>query len=125
MAGTETCNSTVPDDCGSVRESLDSDEEAGWNDWTVTPEDREAEETECVQCLFCSETRPSAASVFNHCSEQHSFDFMKVRREYRLDFYDCLRLINYTRSQVYFYLQLTILVRFVSFPLTVELHCLI
>ncbi|CAM6094824.1 unnamed protein product [Calypogeia fissa] len=102
-SGLSSSSSSGPvEDC--ERESVGSeeeDEEEGWDDWAVGAENEEEdEETESVQCLFCSETQSSAASIFNHCSEQHSFDFVKLRRDRRLEFYECLGLINYIRSEV-------------------------
>lgn len=91
-------SSAASEDCD--RESVDSDEEDEWDDWAVTAENEEPEDAESVQCLFCSEIRSSAASIFNHCLEQHSFDFVKLRRDHQLEFYDCLRLINFIRSEV-------------------------
>lgn len=90
--------SSVPQ--SAEREMVDDNEEEveDWEDWDG--DDEEQEELEECKCLFCDETLTSAASVFVHCAEQHSFDFVQLRRSQRLGFYDCLRLINYIRSKV-------------------------
>ncbi|KAG0556222.1 hypothetical protein KC19_11G036100 [Ceratodon purpureus] len=80
---------------------IDSDEEESgdWEEWQAGgPE--EAEEEEAAQCLFCSDELPSSKAVFQHCAEAHSFDFLKLRADAGLDFYDTLRLINFIRSKV-------------------------
>ncbi|KAG6551599.1 hypothetical protein Mapa_006676 [Marchantia paleacea] len=83
-----------------AREMVDNNEEEveDWGDWDG--DDEEQEEPEECKCLFCDETLTSAASVYAHCAEQHSFNFVQLRRDQRLGFYDCLRLINFIRSKV-------------------------
>ncbi|KAL3700084.1 hypothetical protein R1sor_018106 [Riccia sorocarpa] len=97
-----TGGSSVPLESGEREIHEDSGEEdvEGWADWEADADDGEQEDAEDCICLFCDEIFTSAASVFAHCQAKHSFDFLKFRREQRLGFYDCLRLINYIRSQV-------------------------
>ncbi|CAG8492335.1 10529_t:CDS:2 [Paraglomus occultum] len=65
-----------------------------WDDW----------EEECIhsdlKCLFCENLYSSANDLFVHCTNEHGFDFIKTRAELKLDFYQCIRLINYIRQQV-------------------------
>lgn len=76
------------------------DEESGeWEEWQAGGLE-EAEEDDAAQCLFCRDELPSSKAVFQHCAEVHSFDFVKLRADARLDFYDTLRLINFIRSRV-------------------------
>ncbi|CUS15593.1 unnamed protein product [Tuber aestivum] len=97
----------------------DSDEE-GW-------EDAEADSEEVsIVCLFCAETFPSSEGVFGHCTAVHGFEYKAVRKELGLlslrpfhdrvmntddddddddaggglDFYGCIKLINYIRSEI-------------------------
>ncbi|KAM3584074.1 hypothetical protein VKS41_004041 [Umbelopsis sp. WA50703] len=65
-----------------------------WDDW-----DGE-EEQENMKCLFCPTIFDSASKLFKHCSEAHTFDFIKTRQQLKLDFYQCIRMINYIRKQV-------------------------
>ncbi|KAJ2961861.1 hypothetical protein NQZ79_g2923 [Umbelopsis isabellina] len=65
-----------------------------WDDW-----DGE-EEQESMKCLFCPLIFDSASKVFDHCSETHKFDFVKTRQQLKLDFYQCIRMINYIRKQI-------------------------
>ena len=74
----------------------DEEESGDWEEWQAAG----AEEDEAAQCLFCRELLPSSKAVFWHCAEVHSFDFLKLRADAHLDFYDTLRLINFIRSKV-------------------------
>ncbi|KAI8884698.1 S-adenosyl-L-methionine-dependent methyltransferase [Backusella circina FSU 941] len=65
-----------------------------WDDWTGEDEE------ELSQCLFCSETFPDLLDAFKHIKNTHNFDFQKTRKTLGLDFYQCIRLINYIRTQV-------------------------
>ncbi|PUU83801.1 S-adenosyl-L-methionine-dependent methyltransferase [Tuber borchii] len=71
----------------------DSDEE-GWEDAEVDGEDVS------IVCLFCTETFPSSEGVFEHCAVVHGFEYKALRKELGLDFYGCIKLINYIRSEV-------------------------
>lgn len=67
-------------------------EEENWEEW-----DEEAEAAEAV-CLFCS-TKSATSKIFTHMNEQHNFDFHSIKNKKGLDFYDCIRLINFIRLQ--------------------------
>ncbi|CAO3675503.1 unnamed protein product [Umbelopsis vinacea] len=64
-----------------------------WDDWEGE------EEQEEMKCLFCSSKFDTASSVFSHCLDAHKFDFVKTRQQLGLDFYQCIRLINYIRRE--------------------------
>ena len=66
-----------------------------WDDWEAE-DDMGAED---AKCLFCAEVLPSAREVFAHCASCHGFDFLCARRQFNLDFYQSIRLINYLRKQ--------------------------
>lgn len=88
----------------------DDDEEEelqdeNWDDWNI--EEDAAEEdfsTPQMLCLFCDSSYSSCSSLFEHCVSAHSFDFNGIKKAHDLDFYQCLKLINYIRSQVYIHI---------------------
>ncbi|KAI9486739.1 MAG: hypothetical protein EXX96DRAFT_516992 [Benjaminiella poitrasii] len=66
-----------------------------WEDWS-----NDEEEQEDSQCLFCSTTFPRPSAASQHMKTVHNFDFQAVRQSLHLDFYQCIRMINYIRKQV-------------------------
>jgi len=79
--------------------SSDGDEQGGeeeqvWDDWE---DDGPGEE---YQCLFCGSRGESIDACFRHMASEHAFDFQQVRKGAGLEFYDCLKMINYIRSEV-------------------------
>ncbi|CAG8477273.1 12358_t:CDS:10 [Ambispora leptoticha] len=64
-----------------------------WDDWE---EENPQPET---KCLFCNDLLPTIHDVFRHCVDRHGFDFKSIRNNLNLDFYRCIRLINYIRQQ--------------------------
>ncbi|KAI8915065.1 S-adenosyl-L-methionine-dependent methyltransferase [Entophlyctis helioformis] len=70
--------------------SAGGDNENDWSDW----EDEAAADAKCPFCSFTG----SPSSTFAHCTEQHSFDFYAIRKQLGLDFYGCMRLVNYVRK---------------------------
>ncbi|KAG1047676.1 hypothetical protein G6F43_009892 [Rhizopus delemar] len=69
-------------------------QEHTWDDWS------EEEEEQQVQCLYCKDISPSAKEVLQHMKSAHTFDFQNTRKTLQLDFYQCIRLINYVRYKV-------------------------
>ncbi|KAG0967714.1 hypothetical protein G6F31_003528 [Rhizopus arrhizus] len=69
-------------------------QEHTWDDWS------EEEEEQQVQCLYCKDILPSAKEVLQHMKSAHTFDFQNTRKTLQLDFYQCIRLINYVRYKV-------------------------
>ncbi|KAF9190962.1 hypothetical protein BGZ51_007980 [Haplosporangium sp. Z 767] len=76
-------------------ESEFGEQDNTWDDW----EDEEGMSAPDPKCLFCAQTFPSAREVFTHCTSSHGFDFLRARRQFDLDFYQSIRLINYLRKQ--------------------------
>ncbi|KAI8643514.1 S-adenosyl-L-methionine-dependent methyltransferase [Parasitella parasitica] len=70
-------------------------QDQAWDDWSNDEQDQQDS-----QCLFCSQTFPRPVETFKHTKEAHGFDFQSVRQSLRLDFYKCIRMINYIRQQV-------------------------
>ncbi|KAJ1655745.1 hypothetical protein IWQ61_004562 [Dispira simplex] len=77
----------------SYTESEFDPRDTTWDDW-------ENEEEPQLYCLFCTNVYPDASTLFRHCKSAHGFDFVTVKTEQRLSFYQCVRLINYIRTQV-------------------------
>lgn len=82
---------------------IDSDEEdsGDWEEWQAAGHEEEGDEDEAMKCLFCIAELSTSRAVFQHCVEVHSFDFLKLRADAGLDFYDTLRLINFIRFKVF------------------------
>jgi len=57
------------------------------------------EEDVTISCLFCEELFKKSTDVFVHCQDKHSFDFFGLKTTLNLDFYRCIRLINFIRTQ--------------------------
>ncbi|EPB81838.1 hypothetical protein HMPREF1544_11422 [Mucor circinelloides 1006PhL] len=70
-------------------------QDQAWDDWS-----NDEEEQEDSQCLFCPQIFPQPLETFKHIKEAHGFDFQSVRQSLQLDFYKCIRMINYIRQQV-------------------------
>lgn len=79
-------------------EDEEEEEEEGWDDWESDGDDGAGGGG--LLCLFCSARFDSDGPLFAHCGSEHGFDFQKVVRELGLDFYGCIKLINFVRSKV-------------------------
>ncbi|XP_022864409.1 probable protein arginine N-methyltransferase 3 [Olea europaea var. sylvestris] len=86
------------DDDGEEEE----EEDQNWDDWKTDGEEEEELEGSKEQffCLFCDSVYSSCSPLFEHCASAHHFDFNAMKKTHNLDFYKCLKLINYVRSQV-------------------------
>lgn len=83
----------------SMEDSEEDEEElGGWED--DEDEDEDEESSSSFLCLFCETVYGSCASLFDHCSSAHHFDFDGIRKALGLDFYGSFKLVNYVRSQV-------------------------
>jgi protein arginine N-methyltransferase 3 len=81
----------------SEEEEEDEEEgEEGWDDWCSDGEDVGGG----LLCLFCSSRFDAENSLFEHCAAEHCFDFHRIVKELGLDFYSCIKLINFARSKV-------------------------
>ncbi|KAF8022184.1 hypothetical protein BT93_G2359 [Corymbia citriodora subsp. variegata] len=82
----------------------DSEEDEEGDDWRFDVDDEDEDEDEesspSFLCLFCDAVYGSCASLFDHCSSAHHFDFDGIRKALGLDFYASVKLVNYVRSQV-------------------------
>lgn len=89
------------DDDGEEEE----EEDQNWDDWKTDGEEEEELEGSKEQffCLFCDSVYSSCSPLFEHCASAHHFDFNAIKKTHNLDFYKCLKLINYVRSQVCVY----------------------
>jgi protein arginine N-methyltransferase 3 len=65
-----------------------------WEDW-----DENYEDTVFV-CLFCPETFSSRSETLQHCSVSHGFNYTNIKKEWDLDIYSSVRLLNFIRQQV-------------------------
>src|SRR5450432_3901703 len=85
--------------CGSSSEAsegfhrLDLKDDEGWED--VEPD----QEQEKIISLLDHEVFPDVTSMLAHCKQHHGFDFLSIRQKYALDFYGCIKLVNYIRSE--------------------------
>uniref|UniRef100_A0A0E0LNX6 type I protein arginine methyltransferase n=1 Tax=Oryza punctata TaxID=4537 RepID=A0A0E0LNX6_ORYPU len=90
---------------GEDREEYEDGEEEeegeeGWDDWESDGDDAAGGGGGELLCLFCSARFDSESSLFSHCASEHRFDFYKVVKETGMDFYGCIKLINFVRSKV-------------------------
>eukprot|EP00493_Phyllostaurus_siculus_P023163 UN23498 len=72
-----------------VKLEHDSEEEDGWS-----------EDNGPYQCLFTNDIVKSVNEVFNDAKTKHNFDFFQMKKDLKLDFYGCMKLINYIRTCV-------------------------
>ncbi|PRP73201.1 zinc finger protein [Planoprotostelium fungivorum] len=84
------------DDADEELTNGSGDVQADWDDL----DDREETESEQVHCLFCSGLYHSTDDVLHHMLMQHQFDLLQLKAKMKLDFYGCIRVINYIREQV-------------------------
>ncbi|EFW98969.1 arginine methyltransferase [Grosmannia clavigera kw1407] len=80
------------DDSGS-----ESSDEEGWLD--TNPGDDE--EPQVVISLLDDHVFQDAAAMLSYCKDEHKFDFLAIRDRLGLDFYGCVKLINFIRQRVH------------------------
>ncbi|KAJ2160403.1 hypothetical protein GGF46_002293 [Coemansia sp. RSA 552] len=74
--------------------------ESGWDTQDDRWDDWEGEEMDMpMKCLFCAQMFQGTSDLFQHAKEAHRFDFLQARADLKLDFYQCMRVINYIRTQ--------------------------
>ncbi|KAI1213676.1 S-adenosyl-L-methionine-dependent methyltransferase [Annulohypoxylon truncatum] len=78
-------------------ESDDSDSRDG-EDWSDAEDE---EETQEVISLLDDRVFPDVMSMLAHCKDKHGFDFLGVRQRLQLDFYGCIKLVNFIRQRVH------------------------
>ena len=59
------------------------------------------EEIQKAFCFFCDVSYDKSEKVYEHMKDEHGFDFVSLRQEMQLSFYQQIKLINYVRRQVY------------------------
>ncbi|KAF8693948.1 hypothetical protein HU200_038593 [Digitaria exilis] len=77
-------------------EEEEEEGEEAWDDWCSDGDDAAGR----LLCLFCSSWFDTDRSLFEHCAAEHCFDLHRIVKELGLDFYGCIRLINFIRSKV-------------------------
>jgi len=65
-----------------------------WDDWSE-------EANEDTRCLFCDLVSRTPVLSLQHVKDKHQFDFQKLKVDWKLEFYDCVKLINFIRRQIY------------------------
>lgn len=73
-----------------------SDGSEGWND-VEEDLDNEEESLEVVS-LFDDKVFPDAASMLNYTKDKYNFDFVATRDRLGLDFYESIKLVNFSLS---------------------------
>jgi len=71
--------------------AYNSDEDDNWDDWTDNEEE--------AICLFCDK-KDIPSAIFNHMTLEHNFNFTKLRTKEKMEFYDCIKVLNYIRRNV-------------------------
>lgn len=77
-----------------VADILNLTDDEGWED--AEPE----EERTRIVSLLDNEVFPDVGSMLAHCKKRHSFDFLQIKSKFSLDFYGCIKLVNYVRSEI-------------------------
>ncbi|NXD09637.1 ZN277 protein, partial [Nothocercus nigrocapillus] len=74
------------------RELLDNLEE-DWSDWEEHPM--------YAVCLFCEEQADTTEKLYFHMRKSHGFDFLKIKSEHGLNFYQQVKLVNFIRREIH------------------------
>ena len=53
-----------------------------------------------AKCLFCEALIESPEMVFQHCTQLHQFDIRDVCKQWNLDCFGYIKMINFIRKQV-------------------------
>jgi len=72
------------------------DKDAEDNDWSDWRGDHGG-----AVCLFCPATYQDTKELVNHMNIVHGFDFLKLKSELKLNFYQQVKMINYIRRSVH------------------------
>lgn len=86
----------MADNTEKAPQSNDSDS-SGESDWLDAEPD---EEPSTTVSLFDGQTFPSPAEMLAYCKDTHGFDFLGIVRRLQLDFYGCIKLVNFVRQRV-------------------------
>jgi len=77
----------------SYTSASESEVDETWDDWVE-------DVPEYTECLFCEKVVASPNVCMEHMVGDHAFDFKQLKKNLELDFYDCVKLINYVRRQM-------------------------
>ncbi|EFA76405.1 C2H2-type zinc finger-containing protein [Heterostelium album PN500] len=69
-----------------------------WDDWTENDDD---EQEDTVVCLFCPSQFDDSQVAFDHMTTTHKFDFHNIRKEWNIDYYESVKMINFIRRHQY------------------------
>ncbi|KAM7434048.1 Protein arginine N-methyltransferase 3 [Porites harrisoni] len=75
-----------------IHEDSGSENEDDWEEMG------DEEQENSTICLFCEECFRNADNIWSHCVTRHGVDILKITRMHRLDFYGCIKLINFIRK---------------------------
>jgi protein arginine N-methyltransferase 3 len=78
--------------------SENSDELLDNNDTWSNVGDWREDEAAIAVCPFCLKNSFTSSECFIHTKNAHAFDFHAIKLALKLDFYGCMRLVNYVRS---------------------------
>uniref|UniRef100_A0A7C8ZEK9 C2H2-type domain-containing protein n=1 Tax=Opuntia streptacantha TaxID=393608 RepID=A0A7C8ZEK9_OPUST len=83
-------------------EDYDDGQAEGWEDWNAdeSEDNGDGDGDSEFKCLFCESNFGSCGSFFEHCASVHYFDFAGIKKSLDLDFYGCVKLVNYIRRMV-------------------------
>lgn len=83
------------DESSTTEQSEENEGDAdNWQDWKESEDDLE------IQSLFSSKIFQTAKEVWVEAKECYGFDFYQTTVDLALDFYGCIRLVNYIRQKI-------------------------
>lgn len=86
-----------PDDDGESETTLSTVSEIDpWRDWEEAIDESDMFDEPTI-CPVCNASCVNAALALSHLAEEHDVDLIKLRREWNLDVYAAIKLINYLR----------------------------
>ncbi|GJP56801.1 hypothetical protein CLOM_g15848 [Closterium sp. NIES-68] len=81
----------------AMEEAEEAEEQGEWEEWQEDDE----EAADPALCFFCPRQLSDVAAMLQHCRAEHGgFDFRQQRAAQRWDEYQCIRAINFIRTQV-------------------------
>ena len=86
-------------------EDYDDGQAEGWEDWNAdeSEDNGDGDGDSEFKCLFCESNFGFCGSFFEHCASVHYFDFAGIKKSLDLDFYGCVKLVNYIRRMVRYF----------------------
>uniref|UniRef100_A0A3Q3CL86 type I protein arginine methyltransferase n=1 Tax=Haplochromis burtoni TaxID=8153 RepID=A0A3Q3CL86_HAPBU len=62
------------------------------------------EDSQPVTCLFCDRLLSSVNATLQHCTAEHQVNIVDLIRNYNLDDYGYIKMINFIRSTIHDYI---------------------